>query len=473
MIAPELIPGAAPLPAVPDLNPNQVQTLNDLWIDAAPQLVGIYGSNEANRVRLAAMLGIERTGLDTIVNAAQRLELRTRSASGLGLELEAAAAGAYSLGALLEDPALTVQRMAALPLYASAVRAPLPESHNLLDKLPPLRSQGKRPTCVAFAALALREQLEIAAGAPQELDLAEQYVYWWCKERDGLPGRNGTYLSLGMRCLRETGAPFESLWPYVATPAADQGQGSPPEEAAAGDPGFCIPELQEFNRGDITGMKACLVEGRSIAFSLPVFDSWFKSFAMARWGKITLPLAGEPVREGHAMTIVGYQDDLRAPGGGYFLLRNSWQPWAWDGVWQPGYGYMPYAYVSRLASTIFSARRGQDGRAFVEGQAVEGNTGLIAGSTAVWLRQAPDGETLPQAAQAGRENALYVRLSNGGPTYLYGVSGEVFVRRSAPAEWERAAVFTERSLAPGQTVVGPFPWIPPSSNYFPLAVRLA
>ena len=27
---------------------------------------------------------------------------------------------------------------------------------------------------------------------------------------------------------------------------------------------------------------------------------------------------------GHAMCMVGYQDDADVPGGGYFLVRNSW-----------------------------------------------------------------------------------------------------------------------------------------------------
>jgi hypothetical protein len=469
---PELIPNAAPVSAVAGLGAAQDEILNGLWIDTAQQLVGIYGTNEATRTRLAAALGIERTKLDSIVNAAQRQTLRTRSRAGGELEIEAASRD-YPLGALLEDPAITLTRMAGLVPYASAVRGALPESHTLLQQLPPLRSQGQRPTCVAHAVLALREQLETAAGAPLELDLSEQYAYWWCKERDGLPGRNGTYLSLGMKCLGQAGAPFESLWPYNPTATDDQGQGPPPPAAARGDPAFCTTETQEFNRADIEGMKACLVEGRSIPFALPVFDSWFKSSAMARWGKITMPLPGEPMREGHAMTIAGYQDDAGAPGGGYFLLRNSWQPWAWDGTWQPGYGYIPYAYVSRHASAIYSARRVAAGRPYLPGEPVEGTPWLIAGSQDIWLRQAPDGGIEPQAAQPGHENALYLRVTNPGPAYLYGVSGEVYFRRTGTGSWERAATLTEPWLPPGETVVGPMPWFPPAYGHFALAARLA
>jgi hypothetical protein len=320
--------------------------------------------------------------------------------------------------------------------------------------------------------LAVREQLEIACGASPDLDLSEQYVYWWCKERDGLPGRSGTYLSMGMRCLREAGAPLESLWPYVQTLTADQGQGPPPANAARGDLAFSTTGTREFTRSDITGIKTCLVEGRSVAFSLPVYDSWFKSSAMARWGKITLPLPGESVREGHAMTLVGYQDDATAPGGGYFLLRNSWQPWAWDGVWQAGYGYIPYAYISRHASAIFSASRPADAHPFVRGEEAEGQRGLVVHSPDLWLRQAPDGGTEPQLAAAGHENALYVRVTNPGLTYLYGVTGEVYFERLETVGWEHAGHFREASLGPGQTTIGPIAWLPPESGSVLLAVRL-
>lgn len=469
--SPELIPGGVPIDRVPGLDAAQADSLRDLWITTAQQLVGLYGTNETTRVRLAAMLDVPRTALDGLVNTAQRLIPLARSPQDPALAFEVATAG-YPLGALLEDPAVAASRTAKLPAYRGDVRASLPAGCSLLEQLPPLRRQGQRPTCVAFAVLAVREQLEMAAGAPGDLDLSEQYVYWWCKERDGLPGRNGTYLSLGMRCLNETGAPFESLWPYIPIPTEEPGQGPPPAAAAAGDPGFATEQTQEFRRDDITGMKTCIAEGRSIAFSLPVFDSWFKSSAMARWGVITMPLPAEPPREGHALAIAGYQDEPGAPGGGYFLVRNSWQPWAWDSAWQPGYGCIPYAYASRYASTVFSARRRASGRPVAGGQASEAQPDLILGRTEIWLRQAPDGGELPQAAVAGRECAIYVRLQNPGATYLYRVRGVVYCEQAGTGQWQRAGEFSAPPLRPGTTLIGPISWQPPFSGMTTFAVRL-
>lgn len=44
---------------------------------------------------------------------------------------------------------------------------------------------------------------------------------------------------------------------------------------------------------------------------------------------------------GHAMLLVGYEDDESVPGGGYFIVRNSWgENWG-----NGGYAKMPYAYA--------------------------------------------------------------------------------------------------------------------------------
>ena len=147
----ELIPAAAPLSAVAGLNPAQQRILSNLWINSAQELVGIYGTTELARGRLAAMLGVSRTALDPLVNAAQRLIPLTRDVSSTLLELETHQTD-YGLGAVLDDSP-QARRAAEPPPYDSPLRHSLPECVSLLDRLPPLRAQGRRATCVAFAAL--------------------------------------------------------------------------------------------------------------------------------------------------------------------------------------------------------------------------------------------------------------------------------------------------------------------------------
>ena len=481
MTSPELIPNGVPLSSVPGLTAAQVQTLTDSWIVTAQEFVALHGTNDDLRNRLAKALGVPRAALDDLVAAAKQLIPPTRDIRSLEMEREAAQTQ-YSLGALLDEPSSVLEERLNLPAYIPfESRALLPTSHSLLDLLPPVRNQGSRGTCVAHAVIAVREQLEIAAGSPPEMNLSEQYVYWWCKDHDGIPKVSGTYVSMGMRCLNETGAPWEEAWPYVSRETGDQGQGPPPPEAANGDPAFRTLRSQQFNRADITGIKTCLSEGRVVAFSIPVFDSWYASSATSRWGKITLPLPNEPADGGHAMALVGYQDDPEAPGGGYFLVRNSWQPWSWDGVWQEGYGYISYAYISRHATAVFSGYRITGNGIYLRDHAAEvgprSAATLTWNSPDIWLRQAADGGVGPQPPLAGQPNAIYVRAFNRGPTYAYDVRADVLCAPAAtyipPETWKPVGRLRARWIKPGETVLGPLTWTPAGPGPYALLARLS
>ena len=267
MTSPELIPNGVPLSNVPGLTAAQVKTLSDSWIGTAQEFVALHGTNDKIRDRLAQALGVPRAALDDLAAAAKQLIPPTRDIRSLEMEREAEQTQ-YSLGALLDEPPEILEERLNLPAYVPFEgRAVLPPSQSLLELLPPVRNQGSRGTCVAHAVIAVREQLEIAAGSPPEMNLSEQYVYWWCKAHDGIPKVSGTYVSVGMRCLNETGVPWEEVWPYVSRETGDQGQGPPPPAAENGDPAFRTLRSQEFNRTDITGIKTCLSEGRVVAFS--------------------------------------------------------------------------------------------------------------------------------------------------------------------------------------------------------------
>lgn len=52
-------------------------------------------------------------------------------------------------------------------------------------------------------------------------------------------------------------------------------------------------------------------------------------------------VSGNAMKGVHEMLIVGYEDNPKAPGGGWFTVRNSWgADWG-----KNGYGRVPYAYV--------------------------------------------------------------------------------------------------------------------------------
>ena len=95
---------------------------------------------------------------------------------------------------------------------------------------------------------------------------------------------------------------------------------------------------------------------RPVTLSIPVYNSWYLSAETRRSGRITMRVGREVAEGGHAVCLVGYQDSASSPGGGYFIVRNSWGTgWAYASPYGPGYGTIPYQYIANEASEAFTA----------------------------------------------------------------------------------------------------------------------
>ena len=140
----------------------------------------------------------------------------------------------------------------------------------------------------------------------------------------------------------------ESVWPYQRIGCAKEDCGPPP----AGAIPAALPYRRPARRlppNSIVDIKAALAANRCVAFSVPVFRSWYRSLDVRNTGKINMPLPNDVNEGGHAMCFVGYEDSNGLGlGGGRFILRNSWGPnWAPNCAYGPGYGSIPYAYIAR------------------------------------------------------------------------------------------------------------------------------
>lgn len=105
-----------------------------------------------------------------------------------------------------------------------------------------------------------------------------------------------------------------------------------------------------INDGDIATMKAMLSAPIPflISFGFDVYD-YFLSSQMTKNGILGLPKSNESLQGGHAVVLVGYDDNMPMPDGttGAFLVRNSWGTgWGWQGS---GYFWMSYAYVGNIS----------------------------------------------------------------------------------------------------------------------------
>lgn len=299
----------------------------------AEQLLGA-AEVEGLGLYLAEALSVSDAELADVIDAARRV------ASLPAPEALGPAPGAF--GALPPTAAISAE-IAALRAAVARPKATLPPAVSLVSQMPPVRNQGPRGTCVAFALSAVHEHHRRGLGHTE--DLSEQFLYHETKRIDGAAGSCGTWQIKALEVLSQLGECREAVWSYNSAPPCNH-NGMPPAAARAdAAQRTCAPVVLE--PCDVLGAKTLLAADRALGVSIPVYRSWASSFAVRATGRITLRIGSEPVIGGHAMCLVGYRDDPHHPGGGYFIVRNSWgQAWAPASIHGSGYGSIPYAYIA-------------------------------------------------------------------------------------------------------------------------------
>lgn len=174
----------------------------------------------------------------------------------------------------------------------------------------PVRDQGRRPTCLAFAA---SDAHGAARGFPID-PLSAEWAYYHAVHRDG--GRPGDGASLGgmLDGIRVDGQPVEAAWPYVDGPDPDPASWAPP------------PGVTELFRRDSAALVSCSVNdvvatvgaGTPTLLVMTISDAFYSPGLDGIVARSELP---DPSRV-HAVLAVGHgslDDDA-----GAVLVRNSW-----------------------------------------------------------------------------------------------------------------------------------------------------
>jgi C1A family cysteine protease len=244
---------------------------------------------------------------------------------------------------------------ATIPASLIATSVPPPTLSHVKD-MPSIRNQHERGTCVAFASLATYEHYLHIHGASH--DLSEQFLYWDCKNSDGHPNEEGTWVRVAFPLLQRDGCCTEGDWSYVPNViVGNEGQGPPPAGVQRNALAYRMAGSVNIPPTSILDIKNALNNGRCVTFSIPVYNSWFASLQVRLTGDLTMPIPGEVPIGGHAMCMVGYDDMPNSPeiGGGRFIIRNSWDvTWGANSPHGPGYGTIPYLYIARSCMEAFS-----------------------------------------------------------------------------------------------------------------------
>jgi hypothetical protein len=212
---------------------------------------------------------------------------------------------------------------------------------DLRGQIEAARDQGRRPTCLAFAASAVHRS---AHKYPTEL--CPEWLYYHATRRDGLRPDQGSTIEATRSTIEAYGQPSEAFWPYqgkVANPS--------PYLPPAGTPN--VVRCQSGMRpNDPSRWRGELDAGRPVAVVLHISATFYGAASYS--GKEAIMGDDHDVVDpamAHAVVLVGYGMNRNES---YFLVRNSWGlAWGWG-----GHAWLPERYLSRRCAGSFVIHHG-------------------------------------------------------------------------------------------------------------------
>jgi len=200
--------------------------------------------------------------------------------------------------------------------------------NDLRHNFGPVRDQGQRPTCLAFAASDLHASLR------EDWDpLSCEYIFFHAQKRAGRKPTDGAVLPNMLDAIREDGQPVETIWPYLKALPSDLNEWRPPAGRHELYRRASNPEQYS-----IDAVIEQLDMGVPVLMLMNVSHSFFY---VAKDGIINgTPHEAVEYNRRHAVIAVahGTVDSQRA-----VLVRNSWgSDWA-----SHGYGWLTENYMKQ------------------------------------------------------------------------------------------------------------------------------
>ena len=212
---------------------------------------------------------------------------------------------------------------------------------DLRKKCPPIYNQGTLGSCTANA-IGFAYQFDESKQNSENIFIPSRlFIYYNEREMEGTVNiDNGAAIRDGIKCINKIGVCDEIDWPYDIS----KFNMKPPANLYNESNKHKSVKYRKIDQR-IKQLQMALKSGFPIVFGISVFES-FESLETYKTGIVTVPTYDEKMIGGHAIAIVGYNENKK-----HFIIRNSWgKDWGDD-----GYGYMPYSYVldSNLASDFW------------------------------------------------------------------------------------------------------------------------
>jgi len=231
-------------------------------------------------------------------------------------------------------------------IYKSIVKLQeLPISYSRDSECSPIRDQGDYGFCYAFSGESMKEWQEWKEWSNVKPIFSPLFLAKHCKDIDGIPDSEGSYLRIAMKVLQDIGICYESSYPY------------------SGYTSFLkFPEVstelfKQASKYKIKSYAICnsLEEVKNAVYNnglvlggILVCDN----FLTPENGFVDNPEGN--ILGGHAITIVGWDDNLQykykngKTRKGFLKCRNSWS----INYGNNGYFYLPYDYYNGKSDTF-------------------------------------------------------------------------------------------------------------------------
>jgi C1A family cysteine protease len=200
-----------------------------------------------------------------------------------------------------------------------------------LNYVSPVKDQETCGACWAFSAVgALESTIAILENTPGDFyDLSEQILISCCASANGCSG--GSTLDAA-RFLRTDGTYYEDCFPY-------QSSDIPCDQACSGWRNYSF-KIQDYQPIEWTleALKEAIYLHGPVQSTMDVHEDFYDysdGVYEYTYGKYL---------GGHAIVLIGYQDNLTGEyGGGYFICKNSWGTnWGEGGYFNVGYNQVSY-----------------------------------------------------------------------------------------------------------------------------------
>ncbi len=222
--------------------------------------------------------------------------------------------------------------LAALFICAAAAKAESFDWRNVngMNFVTSVKNQGHSGMCWAFATVASLESSYMISrwDTSYGLDLSEQQLasagvgdYW-----------NGGVASMAMNYFKTTGVLRESEVPWTT----DNSSSAWESVTATSDWQNRTCKIAGYTSLAATAatIKSMVKANGPLTLNIMVDNEWYD------------PAPTYNNRGAHSILVIGFADDSTAPGGGYFIIKNSWGD-AWN---KTGYGKISYATLGTYHS---------------------------------------------------------------------------------------------------------------------------